>query len=305
MDVLLKVADAIPSPIANSYQEDKDKIGKDHLVEKVIQSWKQTFCSLYFRNFIFYVRNVRNTSFWMAMVTAILQIAFFYQIGDMEEPPASVFTFIAMDTWVVASTFQTIMTIRSMELFEREKKVLRMRYSTSSFFLAHWFSSFMALKIYGVVSCTIAFWIIALPKPKGLPWFNFFCMELVLTMCAISLGQMLGIIFKSTKRALIVLYFITLYSIICSGSLMNIKTSTNVFFTHMSHFSPLRFATEEMMRQIMESNEHPNTDGYLESFDYIFKIQDYPFITDWSIIFFCTSWILIVLKVREPKPKQA
>jgi hypothetical protein len=91
----------------------------------------------------------------------------------------------AFDTWVVCTTFQTIMTIKAVEIYEREKRVLKYRYSPTAFFLGHWFSSFMSLKIYGVASSTISFWVLALPKPTGLNWFNFVCMELVLTMnCA-------------------------------------------------------------------------------------------------------------------------
>lgn len=79
----------------------------------------------------------------------------------MDAPPPSVFLLISMDLWVVAGTFQVVMTIQAMKLYEREQRTLRMRYSPSSFFLAHWFSSFMALKLYGAVSVTIAFWFIA------------------------------------------------------------------------------------------------------------------------------------------------
>lgn len=126
-------------------------------------------------------------------------------------------------------------------------------------------------------------------------------MDLVLTMCAITLGQMLGFIFRSVRTALIVFYFVTIYSIICSGALLNLKDSNNAIFKKLGNFSPFRFSTEEFMRQVIESNDHPDADGYLDSFDYKYKIQDYPFITQWSIIFFCISWVIIIYKVKVPK----
>lgn len=188
METLFHVASTATQALVNSVNQDKDTVGSKQLEEPKGLRMRQTFCMLYMRNFHFYIRNIRNTTLLMALITAIMQITFFYKVGEMEKPPATVFLFFGLDTWVVASTFQTIMTIKAVRLFEREKREQKMKYSPSSFFLAHWFSSFMSLKIYGVVSCTISFWFIALPKLQGIKWFNFFCMELVLTMCAISLG---------------------------------------------------------------------------------------------------------------------
>ena len=149
---------------------------------------KNTFCQLYFRNLNFYIRNVRNTSIMMALVTAVMQMVFYYKIGDMQEPPPGVFFMYAFDTWTVATVFQTIMTMQAMELMEREKKMFKFKYSPHSYFLGHWFSSFMALKFYGVISATLSFWVLSLPNPTAYHWFTFVCMELVLTMNSACFG---------------------------------------------------------------------------------------------------------------------
>lgn len=124
----------------------------------------------------------------MALITATMQMVFYYKVGSWDQPPPGVFFMYAFDTWVVATVFQTIMTMRAFALLEREKKVLKVRYSSHSYFLGHWFSSFMALKLYGVMASTISFWVLCLPKPTFLNWFNFVCMELVLTMNAACFG---------------------------------------------------------------------------------------------------------------------
>ena len=115
---------------------------------------------------------------------------------------------------------------------------------------------------------------------------------------------MMGLIFKNTRTALVVIYFVVLYFMICSGVILNLKDTTNPVFKELSHYSPFRFATEMFMRQSMESNDNPEIDGYLETLDYKFKIQDYPFITNLSIIFFIVSWILIAQKTKAPKQEK-
>lgn len=90
---------------------------------------RSTFCLLFFRNLHFYGANIRRTAMIMAIITAIMQMTFYYKVGSMETPPPGVFFMYAFDTWVVATIFQTIMTIRATKLMEREKKILKFKYS--------------------------------------------------------------------------------------------------------------------------------------------------------------------------------
>jgi len=107
----------------------------------------------------------------MSLISSVIQVSFFYKLGEMNPPPVGPFMYIALDTFTVVTALQIIMSIKSTELFRREKLVLKMKYSPSSFFLSHWMSSLMNLKMYGVVSSTISFWIIALPNPTVGTWF--------------------------------------------------------------------------------------------------------------------------------------
>jgi hypothetical protein len=124
----------------------------------------------------------------MALISSIMNACFFYKLGSMDKPPAGAGVYFGLDTWVVCSTMQILLTMKSTKLFLREKHTLKMKYSSSSFFLAHWFSSFMAMKLYSVTTSTLSFWFIAMPKRTLWNWFQFVCMELVLTMCAASWG---------------------------------------------------------------------------------------------------------------------
>jgi hypothetical protein len=78
-------------------------------------------------------------------------------------------------------------------------------------------------------------------------------MYLVLTMMSASWGQMLSIVF-SKKTALLTHFYTTVVFIICSGAILDLTNTNNFIVILMRQFSPLRFATEWMLRQVMESN---------------------------------------------------
>ena len=53
----------------------------------------------------------------------------------------------------------------------------------------------------------------------------------------------------------------------------------------------------------MDANETPNTDAYLEKYGYKFGMQDYPFITQLTMIFFAISWVVVWQKSKVKVPK--
>jgi hypothetical protein len=60
---------------------------------------------LLFRNLHYYSNNIRNLMFTMALMTAVMQMVFYYRVGGMANPPPGAFFMYAFDTWVVATTF--------------------------------------------------------------------------------------------------------------------------------------------------------------------------------------------------------
>jgi len=161
---------------------------------------------------------------------------------------------MALDNFVITCTLQILMTAETTRTFIHEMQVLNMQYSAHSFFLATWFSSIMNVKMYPVTVSSIIFWFVAWPNPRWYEWFQFVCMYLVMTMMSASWGQMLAIIF--TKRtALLIHFYTTMVFIICSGAVIDVTQTNNVFIVLMRQFSPLRFSTEWMLRQIMDSND--------------------------------------------------
>ena len=83
---------------------------------------------------------------------------------------------------------------------------------------------------------------------------------------------MLGLIFKSTTNAIIFHFYISILFLVTSGAILNIVDTTNPFLVHLRDFSPMRFATEQFLRQVMDSNSDDKIDEYCESFGFKFKI---------------------------------
>ena len=102
---------------------------------------------------------------------------------------------------------------------------------------------------------------------------------------------------------MIINFFVTMYFIAGSGAILELKDNPNPVFAQLSHFSPFRFASEQFLRNIMESNDKPNIDEYMNTLTFHFKIQAFPMITNLSIMFFCVAWISIVLQAKPKKIK--
>lgn len=103
---------------------------------------------------------------------------------------------------------------------------------------------------------------------------------------------------------MIINFFVTMYFLVGSGAILDLKDNPNPVFSELSHFSAFRFASEQFLRQIMESNDKPNIDSYMDTLTYHFKMQAFPMITNLSIMFFCVAWISIVLQARPKKIKE-
>lgn len=139
------------------------------------------------------------------------------------------------------------MTSETTKVFANEQQSLKMKYSAHSFFHATWFAGVLNLKLYSVPVSSVAFWFIALPSPTWWNWFQYVCIHLVLTICAVSWGQLLGVAF-SKKTAFAIHFYVTMFFIITSGAVINIPASQNPVLKHLNNFSPLRFSTEWMLR---------------------------------------------------------
>ena len=188
----------------------------------------KTFCMLFKRNFRFYGSQLRPMVLFMALVSILIQVCFFYSLGSVENPLPSTVMLFALDTFVVTCALQIVTTIETTRTFKHEMQVLDMQYSAHSFFLATWFSSIMNIKVYPVTVSSIIFWFLAWPSPTWWNWFQFVCIYLVLTMMSASWGQMLGIIF-SKRTALLIHFYMTMVFIITSGAVISITETTNPF----------------------------------------------------------------------------
>lgn len=153
------------------------------------------------------------------------------------------------------------MASRNLEVYQREKTRLIMQYTPTSFFVSTWLGSVMNLKLYSMCTSCIAFWVVALPNPTWGSWFQWVCMQLVLTMFTATWGYFLAAICGSAYRAMIVHVIISFAFLISSGAIVDIGDHKNLFLEIISYFSPLRFCTEKFQRTIMESNNEADIDA--------------------------------------------
>lgn len=91
--------------LSNSFEDDRESNGLVKLEEKHGLRMRTTFCMLWARNLHFYGANIRTTMIIMALITAAMQMVFYYKIGSMENPPPGPFFMYAFDTWVVCTVF--------------------------------------------------------------------------------------------------------------------------------------------------------------------------------------------------------
>lgn len=186
----------------------------------------KTFCALWKRNLKYY-GTMRWAILACALASIVIQTTFFWSLGNQSPPPPGVFMLFGLDSFVMTAALQIVMTVDTTRIFRHEMQTLKMKYSAHSFFLATWFSSLMGVKLYPVTVSSIAFWFVAMPSLSWYNWFQYVCMYLVLTMMSASYGQMLGIIFKSKRTALMVHFYFTMYAIACSGAIINIEDTSN------------------------------------------------------------------------------
>jgi hypothetical protein len=74
-------------------------------------------------------------------------------------------------------------------------------------------------------------------------------MELEITFVTVTYAQMLGLLFKSTRNALIVHFYVTMFFLATSGALVNLVNGEgNAVLSKLGEFSMFRFSTEWFTR---------------------------------------------------------